>query len=123
MANPNAATQRAAHANGGREVPPHLWPPEVMPGTQPWLDEFWELSTERQIGMAAGPIPRSAIAEAAERYPPKERVIFKAVMRALDSEWMGKVSDGPAKADKPVVSAQPLSPSLFRAMVGGGKKK
>lgn len=41
--------------------------PELLEGLDIYLDAFFELSSERSIGMGEGPIPRSAIHEYCER--------------------------------------------------------
>lgn len=51
---------------------------------------FWELGTERQIGMATGPIPRSAIRDYAleEGMGETDAMIFMRVIRAMDNAYM-----------------------------------
>ena len=48
----------------GREAPPEFHDcPEIEPHLTMIWNAFWDLSTERQIGMAIGPIPVSKIRE------------------------------------------------------------
>lgn len=58
----------------------------------PW---FWELSTERQIGMTVGPIPVSKVREKAETvgFDRANALAFEIVMRILDSRYMEWVRD------------------------------
>lgn len=57
-----------------------------------YMQAFWDLSTERQLGFTVGPIPESAI----RRYPgvedlsPAMMVLFQTVIRRMDQtyrEW------------------------------------
>ncbi len=54
-----------------------------------YIQAFWDLSTERQLGFTVGPIPQSAI----QRYPgvdqlsPAMMVLFKTVIRSMDSTY------------------------------------
>lgn len=55
-----------------------------------WLHAFDELSTTRAFGMGPGPIPWTAIREYVDRlgnHDPDFFFVFKACIRALDSEW------------------------------------
>lgn len=58
-----------------------------------YYDAFWELHTERQVGMAQGPIPDSAIkAYAADpdlRLTRREQWAFKDIIRAMDNCYLG----------------------------------
>lgn len=60
-----------------------------MPGADEWLAAFWDLHTDRQIGMAAGPIPGAAIDRwvAMGRVHPAEADHFRRCMRACDEAW------------------------------------
>lgn len=51
---------------------------------------FWELSTERQIGFSAGPIPVSAIEKkgAKHGFDDVTMIIFKHVIRELDIAYL-----------------------------------
>lgn len=61
---------------------------------------FWSLSTERQLGMAIGPIPVSKITE----YAAKARLefdtmdLFVAVLRAMDGAYLEWAMDEQKKA-------------------------
>ena len=54
-----------------------------------YLQSFWELSTERQLGFTVGPIPDSAIRVygSAQHLSPAMMVLFKTVMRSMDSTY------------------------------------
>ena len=84
--------------------------------TPAWLDEqpssqasdsfymqaFWDLSTERQLGFTVGPIPESAI----QRYygvkgmSPAMMVLFKTVIRAMDQTYRDWAESERKKAQK-----------------------
>lgn len=52
---------------------------------------FWELSTERQIGMGLGPIPWTAIVAYARELrfdDDDERERFRGLIRAMDGEYL-----------------------------------
>lgn len=62
--------------------------PKVAPENEFFWHAFWDLNTERQIGMSAGPIPFSAIGAYADRYGIRsvdEFDRFKSIIRAMDS--------------------------------------
>lgn len=87
-----------------------------MPGALPWWDAFWELSTERQIGMAEGPIPASAIHEEARGLSLDEMHGFRRVIRAMDAAYLGQRAD--PKAAERQVSEQPVTPALVSGLFG-----
>lgn len=45
----------------GLAIPGHLFAPDLLPGADEFLTAFWELSTDRPVGMAVGSIPFSSI--------------------------------------------------------------
>jgi hypothetical protein len=81
------------------------------------LSAFWELSSDRQIGMSAGPIPYTAIDRWAHRngVEPEDFHVLLTVIRAMDAEWLG---EGGQQGSTQQVSARPLSPDLFDAVFG-----
>lgn len=100
----DAAKARAIYQRRGIPIPDDLWPPDLLPGAQEWLDAFIELSTERQMGMGLGPIPSSAI----DRWPVDdvERPAFRACIRAMDREYLAHSrDDAKAPADGQTVAA------------------
>ena len=96
----------------GWRIPPHLFPPDILPGYEGWLDDFFELGTERQ----SGPIPKGAIDRHVRGWLDDEADIFRHVIRAMDSAFMksqqpgGDVpqSDNPARDAFRVVMGRPL---------------
>lgn len=64
-----------------------MFPPDLLPGADEWLSAFWELATDRQIGMAAGPIPSSAIDRWIDRngMMPCEAETFRRCIRAMEA--------------------------------------
>lgn len=64
-----------------------------------YLEQFWDLSTERQVGMAVGPIPLSRAYEAAARLGLDEdntATLVRAV-RELDREYLKHVNKAKEK--------------------------
>lgn len=66
------------------------------------LRDFWDLSSERQIGFSVGPIPTSKIEERAERngFDDAMMRIYKALIRMLDSKFQKWVNSEREKAGK-----------------------
>ena len=60
-----------------------------------YLRVFWELSTERQLGMAMGPIPHSKIIEYGSRrgFGPGMMRLLEGAMRAMDRVYTTWVTD------------------------------
>ena len=105
---------------GGAAVPSDLFPPNLLPGADDLIAAFWEISTDRQIGMQAGPIPSFAIERMAGRMGiahPDEFDDFRSAMRVMDAVWLdnGKTPAVPAPGE-PKVSERPMSPALFDAL-------
>ena len=95
----------------GRPVPSYLYAPDVLPGFEPWLLAFWELSTDRQIGgERTGPIPASSISRECADMDPDEAVLFRRCMRALDRVYLAHLTNA---ADKP---RKVLTPEIFMGM-------
>jgi len=95
-------------AERGRNAPDGFYDhPEVEPHLT-WLwSAFWELSTERQLGMVVGPIPVSKIRE----YLIDEFDLHgaeldraKAIIRRADDAWCGMLNA--RKGDEPALSDQ-----------------
>lgn len=75
--------------DAGQDVPDELFPPvDPFAGYESWLEEFWELGTERQLGQTVGPIPASAIRERCREMPEDQQELFFKVMRALDRTYL-----------------------------------
>lgn len=92
----------------------------MLPGASWVLRAFWELSTERQSGFGAGPIPFSAVMRWAERYGPTDLDPFDDflhLIREMDDVFLGKSStatpdDKTAAAAKPAMSMKEMAGSL-----------
>ena len=94
-------------AERGRNAPDAFYDrPEVEPHLT-WLwNAFWELGTERQLGMSIGPIPVSKIREYLRdemELTGAEYDRTKAIIRKVDDAYLGMLNrrkdDGPALAD------------------------
>ncbi|MES0071938.1 hypothetical protein [Mesorhizobium sp. M0058] len=92
-----------------------------MPGAEPFLAAFWDLSTDRY--RYTGPVPGWAIRSWAAELgldDPDELASFRGAMRAMDRVYLERANRDPGAPGKPapVVSSRPLSPNLFDAMFG-----
>lgn len=76
--------------------------PEIPIGYLFYWNAFSELSSERQIGMGIGPIPRSKIREFAAEYGlcSDAEEFFYNVIRAMDTEYISSVSGSKKDGDK-----------------------
>lgn len=93
MDNPGAAARVSALEKKGKRVPDRLHPPVINPGAVQWLDDFFELGTDRQLtGYGAGPIPSSSIARHVAGWSDGEASMFRHVIRALDGAWLKRQS-------------------------------
>ena len=81
----NAALKRADE--DGSDIPDDLQPPDFLDGIGIWYGDFWRLSTERQIGMAEGEIPASAIDRHTEGWPYEDAYMFESCMREMDQVY------------------------------------
>lgn len=59
-----------------------------MDGLDGWYEDFWRLSTERQIGFGVGPIPASAIDRHTEGWVAEDAEMFETVIRAMDEVYL-----------------------------------
>jgi len=91
----------------GRDAPAEFHDrPEIEPHLI-WLwNAFWELSTERQLGMSVGPIPGSKIREYLRDEMELDGVAYdraRAILRKADDAYVGMLNrrkdDGPEMAD------------------------
>jgi hypothetical protein len=75
-------------------------PPELPPLHEVLLQTYWDLSTERQLGMSVGPIPLSRAHEACDRLGLDEenREWFIAAVRQMDREYLKKVNEKKSEA-------------------------
>lgn len=65
----------------------------MLPGLEGWYDAFYDLSSDRQIGMVAGPLPDSSIRKYVEGWCDEDAQAFKHCMRAMDAEFQKKPED------------------------------
>jgi len=112
----------------GREAPPEFYDcPEVEPHLV-WLwDAFWELGTERQLGMTIGPIPGSKIRDYLHGELDLHGADYdraKAIIRKADTAYVGMLNS--RKEDEPKLRDQAKatdSEGVKRVMRGLGKAK
>lgn len=89
----SAAHERAEQ--DGSDIPEDLLPPDFLDGYDGWYADFFRLSTERQIGMAEGEIPASAIERHTASWSYDDADIFERCMRAMDKVYLSR-GDKPA---------------------------
>lgn len=92
-------------------MPDHLIGPDVLPGYEEWFTAFYELSTDRQIGMAVGPIPAASI----DRHG--GGALFRRVIRAMDRVYLAHV-----RGDVDVPESENPARDSFRAAMKGPKQ-
>lgn len=88
----------------GSDIPEELLPPDFLDGYDGWYADFFRLSTERQIGMAEGEIPASAIERHTAGWPYDDAAMFEHCMREMDKIYLAR-SEKPADA-APEMSAE-----------------
>jgi len=81
-----------------RGLSPPAWfddAPDILPGHEFFLKAFWELSTERQIGFAIGPIPVSRVRTYAAQNGLDEQSteLLVHVVRSMDGAYLKWVAD------------------------------
>ena len=89
-------------------MPDEFIGPSLLPGYEDWFDAFYELSTDRELVMAIGPIPAASI----DRQ--NEGPLFRRVIRAMDGVYLAHVRGVPdaPESDNPARDA-------FRAAMRG----
>lgn len=96
------------------------------------ISAFWELSTDRQIGFSAGPIPWSSIRRWLDHYGSEydSDETFIECIRAMDSVFIAHKTGGKTTPSSKAVPAaelpkktRNLSVKLFDAMFAGKKPK
>ena len=112
----------------GRDAPAEFHDrPEIEPHLI-WLwNAFWELSTERQLGMSVGPIPGSKIREYLRDEMELDGVDYdraRAILRKADDAYVGMLNrrkdDGPALSDQAKATD---TEGVKRVMRGLGKRR
>jgi|TARA_R100000479_G_scaffold176487_1_gene131347 hypothetical protein len=87
-----------------------------MDGFGGWYEDFFDLSTDRQLGMVAGPIPKASIDAHVAGWPYDEADMFRAVIRAMDDAYLSHGSE-----DEPIedgISAR----DAFRQSTAGRRR-
>jgi len=77
-----------------------------MDGYGGWYEDFWQLSTERQIGMGVGPIPASAISRHVAGWSDEDAEIFEFCMRRMDEVYLMKSNKSDETPAEPALSAR-----------------
>jgi hypothetical protein len=92
-------------ASDAGTVPEALEPPELLDGFGGWYEDFWRLSTERQIGFGIGPIPASAIDRHVSGWRYDDAEMFEFCIREMDGVYMrrqNKTDDSAPAAGSPM---------------------
>ena len=71
-------------------MPEDLQPPDITEGFEGWYEDFWRLSTERQIGMGVGPIPASAVDRHVVGWLDEDAEMFEVCIREMDEAYLMK---------------------------------
>ncbi len=106
----------------GRTVPDDfLNQPEIEIQNVFYWEAFWDLGSERQVGMGVGPIPNSAMQAFADRegLGADQFEFFRGVIRAVDKDYLDRqVPKAPADVNQneavPVSDARGVSGLLRR---------
>ena len=77
-----------AYEHYGQPVPEGLIPPELQDIEWAFWESFWELSSDRQTGLEAGPIPWSSIRQYASENPGMELDVLLPIIRAMDEVYL-----------------------------------
>lgn len=108
-------------AEQGKDLPESLKMPELMPGCDVYLEQFFELSTDRQLGQfLPGPIPSASIARHTEGWRDSEAERFRKVIRDMDSVFLEQMRPNEKGEPKPKIAGV-LTPAIMREKFG--KKK
>ena len=67
-------------------------PPEILAGFAGWYEDFFELSTDRQFNMGAGPIPAASIDRYVFGWDSDDADMFRHCIRAMDSVYLAHVN-------------------------------
>lgn len=96
-------------------MPESLEPPEITDGFQGWYEDFWRISSERQIGFGVGPIPASAIARHTEGWLMEDAIMFDYCIRRMDDIYLQNANR--SGEDKPAITSGP--PPRFTDLAKG----
>ena len=97
-------------------------PPELMMGFDGWVSDFFELSSDRQIGMGVGPIPASSIDRHTASWDYDSADMFRACIRAMDGAYMAHVNKSGSDTDNGDQGSKPMTAQeAFKAAFGNGK--
>lgn len=114
----NGDDYRAALDAAGDDgaVPEALEPPDILEGLEGWWEDFWRLSTERQVGFGVGQIPQSRIDQHMMGWNYEDAEMFEHCIREMDRVYMTKVNN----SDQPSTAQPDVSPrDAFRAATAG----
>lgn len=97
-------------------MPDGLAPPDLLDGYGGWYEDFWRLSTDRQIGMVEGELPASIIAAHTTGWHYEDADTFEFCMRQMDRIYLRRGE--PAEEEEPQVSPR----DAFRSATANRRK-
>ncbi len=101
----------------GKPVPSHLLPPPLYAGAAELVTTFWELSADRQVGMALGPIPTKSLWDWFDRTrltDLDDQAVVTSAIRAMDRVFLAHSNKrrSPPGKQTPGVEISPFVPPL-----------
>lgn len=94
LQNPDAQRIREDYERFGQDIPDDLWPPDFMDGAQSLYNAFWDLSSDRPMGMQPGRIPWASAKAYCDTIPGEDFDLFWRVIRAMDTVYMEHQAEG-----------------------------
>ena len=85
------------------------------------MGAFFELGTDRSMGMGAGPIPAASISRHTAGWPRDEAEVFRYIIRSLDDVYLKSVNKQKGKGGKSpnvVQAGEVFTKEKFRAGLG-----
>lgn len=91
-----------------------------MDGLDGWYEDFWRLSTNRQIGFGVGPIPASAIDRHTEGWVAEDAEMFEFCIREMDGVYLMRAN---SSDDTEAKQGQASARDAFRAATSGQRRR
>ena len=97
--------------------------PEIKAGFEPWIADFFRLSTDRQLtGYGSGPIPNASIMRHVAGWDDTEADMFEVCIRAMDTAFLDALAPKKDDDGKPSVKMKKpvgeMTPAKFDALFG-----
>lgn len=88
---------RSDYERFNQDIPEDLYPPQLIDGSHSFYNAFWDLDSERAIGMQPGRIPYSAIRKYAMNHGISDSDVFIRIIMAMDKAYLSHNSGGDDK--------------------------